>query len=85
MLAEGQQTLVQATTALAAAEQTFVKATETLAPIKSLVADDSELLESVDEALSAMTGAAAAIGALADTLERRPEAILRGKGVFGGD
>jgi paraquat-inducible protein B len=85
MLAEGQQTLVQATTALAAAEQTFVKATETLVPMKSLVADDSELLESVDEALSAMTGAAAAIGALADTLERRPEAILRGKGVFGGD
>jgi paraquat-inducible protein B len=85
MLAEGRQTLAQATTTLAAAEQTFVKATETLAPMKSLVADDSELLESVDEALAAMTDAAAAIGALADTLERRPEAILRGKGVFGGD
>lgn len=84
-LAEGRKMLGQATTTLAAAERTFVQATETLAPMKSLVADDSELLEAVDEALAAMTDAAAAIGALADTLERRPEAILKGKGVFGGD
>ncbi len=85
MLAEGRQTLAQASTTLAAAQQTFVQAAETLAPVKSLVGDDSELLESIDDALVAMTEAAQAIAALADTLERRPEAILKGKGVSGGD
>lgn len=84
-LVEGRQTLAQATSTLVAAKQTFVKTTETLAPIKSLVADDSELLESIDEALAALTEAAQAIAALADTLERRPEAVLKGKGVFGDD
>jgi len=84
-LVEGRQALSKAAATLAAAEQTFVKATETLEPMKSLVADDSELLESIDEALGALTEAANAIGALAETLERRPEAILKGKGVFGGD
>jgi paraquat-inducible protein B len=84
-LAEGRKTLAQTTSTLAAAQQTFVRATETLAPMKSLVADDSELLESIDDALAAMTEAAQAVGALADTLERRPEAILKGKGVFGGE
>ena len=84
-LVEGREALSRATATLAAAEQTFVKATETLEPMKSLVADDSELLESIDEALRALTEAANAIGALAETLERRPEAILKGKGVFGGD
>jgi paraquat-inducible protein B len=85
VLTEGQATLSQATETLAAAEKTFVKATETLAPVKSLVAEDSELLESVDAALAAMTDAAQAIGALAETLERQPESILKGKSVFGGD
>jgi len=84
-LAEGRNTLAQTTTTLAAAQQTFVQATDALRPVKSLVSDDSELLESIDEALAAMTEAAQAVGALADTLERRPEAILKGKGVFGGD
>jgi len=84
-LVEGREALSKAAATLAAAEQTFVKATETLEPMKSLVADDSELLESIDEALAALTEAANAIGALAETLERRPEAILKGKGVFGGD
>jgi len=84
-LVEGRKTLAQTTTTLAAAQQTFMQATETLKPMKSLVGDDSELLESIEDALAAMTDAAQAIGTLADTLERRPEAILKGKGVFGGD
>ena len=84
-LGDGRQMLAQATRTLAAAEQTFGRATDTLAPIRSLVADDSELLEAVDESLAALRDAAQAIGALAETLERRPEAIIKGKGVFGGD
>jgi len=84
-MVEGRQTLTQATSTLAAAQRTFVKASETLVPIRRLVADDSELLESVDEALAALRDAAQAVAALADTLERRPEAIIKGKGVFGGD
>jgi paraquat-inducible protein B len=84
-LAEGRTTLAQTTTTLAAAQQTFARATQTLAPVKSLLGDDSELLESIDDALVAITEAAQAIAALADTLERRPEAILKGKGVSRGD
>lgn len=84
-LVEGRRTLAQATRTLASAEQTFVEATETLAPMKNLVADDSELLELIDEVLAAMINAAQAFAALADTLERRPEAILKGKGALGGD
>jgi paraquat-inducible protein B len=84
-LAEGRKTLAQTTTTLATAQQTFLQATETLRPMKSLVGDDSELLESIEDALAAMTEAAQAIGALADTLQRRPESILKGKGVLGGE
>jgi paraquat-inducible protein B len=83
-LGEGRAALAQTSTALAAAHKTFVQATETLRPVKSLVGDDSELLESVEQALVAMTEAAEAIRSLADTLDRYPEAILRGKGAFGG-
>ena len=82
-LAEGRRALVQARQTLATAEQTFTTATETLAPMKNLVSDDSELLESLDETLAALTKAAQAVGALADTLERRPEAVLKGKGPWG--
>lgn len=84
-LVEARQTLAQATATLAAAEQTFMTATETVGPVRHLVAEDSELLEAIDETLAAMTEAARAIAALAETLERRPEAILKGKGVLGGD
>jgi paraquat-inducible protein B len=84
-MAAGREALVQTTTALVAAHETFVQTTETLEPMKRLVGDDSELLESIDETLAAMTEAARAVAALADTLDRRPEAIFRGKGVFGGD
>ena len=84
-LVEGRRAMEQARSTLNAAEQTFTAATKTLKPMKTLVADDSELLESIDETLAAMTDAAQAVAALADTLERRPESILKGKGVLGGD
>lgn len=85
VLVEAQHTLTQATTTLAAAEKTFEDASATLVPVKDLVADDSELLEAIDDTLAAMTEAAQAVTALAETLERRPEAMIKGKGVFGGE
>jgi paraquat-inducible protein B len=84
-LAESRKTFAQASQTLAAAERTFNEASATLAPMKSLVADDSEILGAIDDALAAMTDAARAVAALAETLERRPEALIRGKGVLGGD
>ena len=83
-LAEGRAALAQSTETLAAAQQTFTQATRTLRPIEGLVGDDSELLQSVEDALMSVTEAAHALGALAETLQRRPEAILRGKGPMGG-
>lgn len=84
-LVEMQQALAQGTATLAAAERAFAQAAETLAPIRHLVADDSELLEVIDETLAAMTEAAHAVAALAETLERRPESLLKGKGMLGGE
>lgn len=83
-LAEGRKALAQATSTLMAARQTFEQATETLKPMTSLVGDDSVLLDQVEDALAAMSEAAQAVGELADTLERQPEAILKGKAVIGG-
>ncbi|MGD8843610.1 MAG: MlaD family protein [Gammaproteobacteria bacterium] len=83
-LAEGRKALAQAGVTLAAAGQTFTQATDTMKPAQSLVGDDSVLLERIEDALAAITEAARAVGALADTLERQPEAILKGKGTSGG-
>jgi len=84
-LVEGRKTLAQATATLVAAKRTFQRVSATLVPMKRLVGDDSELLESIEEAFVAMTEAAQAVAALADTLERHPEAIFKGKGAGGGD
>jgi paraquat-inducible protein B len=84
-LVEAKQALAQATVTLIAAEKTFAEATETLSAMKQLVADDSEMLESLDGTLRAITEAAESVGALTRTLEQQPEAILKGKGSFGGD
>lgn len=83
-LAEGRKALAQAAVTLAAARQTFTQATDTLKPAQGLVGDNSVLLERIEDALAAITEAARAVGALADTLERQPEAILKGKGTSGG-
>ncbi len=62
-----------------------LKATEdTVTAAKGLVSDDSEMLDAIDDALRAISDAARSVGALADAIERQPEAILKGKGPGGG-
>jgi paraquat-inducible protein B len=60
----------------AALEQTR----KTLAEVEKVLGSDSALKQEAKQALEEIAAAARAIRALADYIERHPEALLRGKG-----
>lgn len=80
------KTLIKTNEQLEMAEVTFKHASKTLAAstkmfntTNRLLRDDSQIIFSLTEALNEMRDAARSVKTLADTLERQPEAILRGK------
>ncbi|MCG6910240.1 MAG: MlaD family protein [Deltaproteobacteria bacterium] len=70
--------------AVNAATHALVKADTTLETIDSLAGQDSDVIYSLNTALEEITLAARSIRAVAEYLERHPEALLRGKRGNGG-
>ncbi len=70
---------------LEAARLAIAEAAETIESIESTAGEDSALVHSLTEALTELSSASRSIRILAETLERQPEALLRGKGPSGGN
>ena len=70
--------------ALEAATQTFQRAETTLETIEGATKGDSQLMYRLTKALDEFESMARSIRALADYLERHPEALIQGKGSPGG-
>ena len=64
---------------LSALQQTSVALQKTSANTTYLTSEDSPLLYRIESAAASVNGAAEQVRRLTDTLERQPEAILRGK------
>ena len=71
-------------TVLKSAESALKKADATLGGIEGIVSEDSGLRHELYSALKELAAAARSIRSLADYLERHPEALLHGKGEYGG-
>ncbi|MHC4942417.1 MAG: MlaD family protein [Planctomycetota bacterium] len=65
--------------AVKAAEEALEKTTETLALLQGLAPEDSALVHEIRSTLKSLTDAMDSLKSLADTLERQPEALLKGK------
>ncbi len=63
-----------------AAQQVFSQAQGTLATMESAISEDSSLRYDVSKTLDEISAAARSIRVLAEALERRPEALIYGKG-----
>jgi len=74
---------LEATTA--SARDAFQQAQAVLANLAHLSNEDSALLYRIDDTLTQLSKAAAALGVLTDYLGRHPEALLQGKGAAKGD
>ena len=72
LIADTRSTLVSARAALDVAKDALEKADRALAP-------DAPILQEARDAMRELTRAAEAVRALADSLERHPESLLRGK------
>ena len=73
------RTLAQAEKTFSQIDQSLVSVKKTLKTTDGLLSEDSELMYSLQDALSEVANAARSVRNLADTLEQQPEAILRGK------
>jgi paraquat-inducible protein B len=62
-----------------AAEEALVKVTETLSMLQGLAPEDSALVHELRSTLKSLSDAMDSLKSLADTLERQPEALLKGK------
>ena len=60
------------------------KADSTLGGLEGMVGEDSGVRHELYTALKELSAAARSIRTLADYLERHPEALLHGKGEYGG-
>jgi paraquat-inducible protein B len=78
-LAEGRQTLVEMRKTLSEATKTMSDASRTLANAEKSLAPDSALFGELQEAAREFARTAQSLRALADYLERNPQALLRGK------
>lgn len=65
--------------AVKAAEQALLKITHTLSMLEGLAPQDSALVHELRSALKSLTDAMDSMKHLADTLERQPESLLKGK------
>jgi paraquat-inducible protein B len=80
-LAEGRQTLIEMRKTLSEATKTMGDASRTLANAEKSLAPDSALFGELQEAAREFARTAQSLRALADYLERNPQALLRGKNV----
>ena len=69
---------------LEAARLAILESEETIESIQSTAGEDSALVHALTGALTELTAAARSIRILAETLERQPESLLRGKESSGG-
>ncbi len=85
--AEGIDRLVNAPETMQAIRSlnaTLKQATATLATAESAIADESQLRYELSRTMAELSAAARSVRLLADELERRPDALLRGKARTGG-
>ncbi|HEU6437280.1 MAG TPA: MlaD family protein [Nitratidesulfovibrio sp.] len=75
-------TLAQATQTLKSLAAASARAEAALAAAHGTIRDDSRTMTEVQQALREMGAAARSLRALAEYLERHPEALLRGKGDY---
>jgi len=76
--------LRSATAALEAIRNTLDRATGTLQSVEAMTKADSFIQRDLSEALNEIEKAARAVRRLAETIDTRPEVLLRGKPVQGG-
>jgi paraquat-inducible protein B len=79
-LAEGRQTLVELRKTLAEVSKTMNQATGTLANAEKSLGPDSALFTELQDTAREFSRTAQSLRALADYLERNPQALIRGKG-----
>jgi paraquat-inducible protein B len=79
MLAEGRQTLAELRKAIDGANRTMNDASRTMAAAEKSFSPDSALFGELADAAREFSRTAQSLRALADYLERNPQAILRGK------
>lgn len=76
------ETLAQATQTMKSMAAAAARAEAALAAAHGTVRDDSRTMTEVQQALRELGGAARSLRALAEYLERHPEALLQGKGEY---
>jgi len=79
-LSEGRQTLVELRKTLAEVSKTMNQATTTLANAEKSLGPDSALFSELQDTAREFSRTAQSLRALADYLERNPQALIRGKG-----
>jgi len=79
-LAEGRQTLIELRKTLAEVSKTINQATGTLANAEKSLGPDSALFTELQDTAREFSRTAQSLRALADYLERNPQALIRGKG-----
>jgi len=79
MLAEGRQTLAEMRKAIDTATKTMSDASRTMAAAEKSLSPDSALFGELQDAAREFSRTAQSLRALADYLERNPQALLRGK------
>lgn len=79
IIVSGQTLPQQLGEALESAKTAFKQAEKTLTTLQDTVQDNSILMTEINSTLDDMSGAARSIRGLADTLQRQPESLLKGK------
>ncbi len=77
------RTLTQAEKSFKQVDQSLTAVEKTLKTTDGVLREDSQLMNSLLDALNELASAARSVRTLADTLEQQPEAIIRGKSAGG--
>ncbi len=83
LAADINRTLTQAEKSFRHVDESLTSFERTLNITDGLLQEDSQLMNSLQDALNELASAARSVRTLADTLEQQPEAILRGKSAGG--
>lgn len=80
LIGDIRSTLAETRSAMGSAQNALLEINKTASAIRESTADNSLLQHNLQRALKETTRAASAVRQLSDTLEQRPEVLLRGKG-----